>query len=239
MPNNTLFKIEQDSLLIIFEGAFFDKAMPSYIVERQLEAIRKYGEERGLQETEILVQIFQGSLKMKIIKGVAIFSPIIALLAIDYSQIEKNFNSVSNITLNVVESVFDPVGKNKDSKMCFRNDRTNQDIKSFNTQEAKKILACIPINEPKEEVKEISGFIRGVKTNGRFALKVSKQSEEIILSFTDERFKSVEAIKNQLGKHVEVRGVANINEKGIITSIKVEVGGYKELFHIQDEFSTE
>lgn len=224
MENIKLFKEKNKSLLIIFKGNSFDKPLPSVIMERQLYALRRYAEEQGLKEDEVLIRVGEGSLWVKVFeRGVPIIASIVFLLSADYGQINNNVRSLTNNGRDLIRSLLEPVEKYKNSELQFKEGETNKKIKSFKSKEAKKILALFP-NEPPTQELTLQGEIFGVKKDARFSFKTPRQREEVRLSFSDSEnmFPELEDIRNQFGEYVEVKGVAKINKKNIITSMVVK-----------------
>ena len=220
------YKKNEDTLIIIFEGEFFDQAIPSIIIEKQLYAIRKYAEENGLKSEEVLIKIRDGSLIFELAAGATLILALITMLNTDYTVLKnrmKNF-PIPNFAQEVIKKLFEPIKRNKDSKVTFKDGKGEE--KSFNSDEAEKILSCLP-NEQSGERMTLRGYVYGIKTDSKFSLKSLKQSKEINLFFVNKKFNNIEDIRQQFAQYVEVEGVVNINKKGVITSMKV--AGYKTL----------
>ena len=223
MKNIELFKEENGSLLIIFEGDSFDKPLPSIIIERYLCAFRRHAEEWGLKEDEILIKIGEGSLRVSVIgSAVSIIASIIFILSADYSKIGSNVKSLTGSGRNLIRSLLEPIEKCEGSEIFFKEGETNKKIKSFKPEEAKKILALFPDEPPVQEL-ILQGEIFGVKKDARFSFKTLRQREGVRLSFSDPKnmFAELEDIRGQLGEYVEIKGMAKINKNGVITSMVV------------------
>ena len=234
MKNSTLFKEKNESLLIIFKGDFFDGSISSAIIERQLFFLRRYAEEQGVKEEDVLIKIKEGSIVFEIAAGMAIASSAINILSADYDKIGKNIKSASSTVKKFIKSLLEPVEQNNGSEILFKKGKDNKEIKRISSEDAKKILSFFPDESPKQKL-ILMGTIFGVRKDSRFFFRTDSQKEEIRLSFTDDIFQNTESIKNQFNKYVQVGGVAKINKKGIITSMKVNT--YKQVSKPQQKFN--
>ena len=224
MDNNRLFKYTQDNTLtIVFKGAFFDKPIPSTIIENQLAAFRRYSKENNLDGGEgILIRIERGSYKIEFVNGTVILVAVLGLLSTDFGQIKKNYNFLKSSTVFVIKSLLVPISEHDDSTITFNEGIKRKEIRKINSKEAVELLKLLP-DQPPTERRKLEGVIFGIRKDSKFSFKIDEQSEEIKLSFIDSLFKDdPESIRKQFDLRVRVEGLANINKDGIITSMRVE-----------------
>ena len=237
MENKPIVDVQDDFVVFQFHGDFFDGPMPSIIFERQLSALRRYALEIGFKEEEVLIKIEEGS--KKIITLLNIVTPIVFLLSVDYGQVERNINSLSNKAKEVVKELLEPfAGKEGMYLRIYEESDPNKKIATIKNGEASNIIRALGLDNEEKEVSGVVGVIKNIDVGSKMVLRTSEYGD-INLSFNEKSIKSIKdiaslSVEQSFDTVLAVSGTARVNTRGDVTSVKVSeyeiVKGSKNLF---------